>query len=373
MARILPTPADLQIPEPARMTPRAKVRAGSGAADGHWRDVAGTSNTILATHAAGVQISQGWGDGQFVTTEVGYVERLRYRIPKVSSVHLAEDCWVHASAAAAGNVRFTCVANANTAVIAVPAAAAAFYSSAAPLDLTGGFVVDADGDYAEIVVEVQGTTIDILDLWTEALDYDPSGNYPGATGTLGGVVVDGAVVLDDDELDADEPLSSRLAHAVRSNVDAFADRRRVYLTWSGIIGTSAPSQHAWMTEYPHRITVPVIAGTRARGHKVIVWLHTRNTSLFDFHVYLQHGPDTRVAGKGPLNRVAVGLPAAHVTTILVPASDGEKWTGVLVELPEIRDQAPDVPQVYPGVVVLGLHSDPPDATRGLLGVCAWGR
>lgn len=343
------------------------MRAGSGAADGYFLDKGLALNAATSTYRAGGVASQGWADGQNVATSVPPLERLRYRVPKVSSAHLSARLLVVADAMAAGVVRLRRVdsgANQLTAAFAAPGV----YTTAA-LDLTGAFTSHIRGDYTDLAVDIMGTGVQLDDVFVWIEDHDPSGAYPGASGALNAGTIDGAWAFDDGELAADRPASARLLRGVRDTIAANDARLRVLRSWSGIIGETAATEHQWLTPYVHRAVVPVHGETRTRERLVQVWVRAYNNTLNDFDVVIAHGPGDALSAD---RAVWLGEDDPYITRITIPNSvPALTWYEKTVRIPESRDYARDFPGVYPGITNLHLHCGTGDANAGLAGYAAW--
>ena len=289
MTRIIPSRANFSFPDPTRAVADQRIEMGSATNSGRLRDLGQTVNLGHATAQADTAYAQSWVDGQFVyNAGAAFVERLRVRICKASDVHLALYCSARAYshiAPHAGKLRFTCVGNGNTTTIALAAPIVgpipASTTARSVLDLTGGFVAHAGGDYAEITVEIS----DACTVESIFLQYRETsgGLYPAADESMSaGVAADGFVPHDSDEVAFDAPVSADwLTRTIRSGIDIIRQRQRNLFVWSGINDVynilTQNTRYRFPAPMRHYFVAPVVANDSQGGRIGRIWFRADAT------------------------------------------------------------------------------------------------
>ena len=369
MARTIPAPANVALPDPRLAVPRRAILAGSASLDGHQRSFAEGLNLAFATSQADTAWSQGCADGQFVVNDAVVTERYRVRVPKVSDVHTDLLVSLHAFSHGAGTgvVTFTCVGNGNTAAPVLGGALA--LTARATLDCTGGFVADADGDYVEITVSTKNPCT-IRAVYAQWADLAPGALYPGADDALAAGPVGDFVPADTDEVAADQPASADwLAHR-RASLAQVRGRIKNFACWAGVQNSATASLYQWPAPMRYPVLAPIIAGTDQGLNTLTLWARGVFT-----------------AASGELGVQVIDFFSGRVLgEVSFAASSGTTWSKATVRLREQRSIG-DVPADYPGLMLLGLnfvgqlpylpgrqgYFPTYDATRCIDSVSLWGR
>ena len=369
MARTIPSPANVALPDPRLATPRRPILAGSASLDGHQRSFAEAVNLAFATSQADTAFSQGWADGQFVVNDATVTERLRVRVPKCSDSHTDLLVSLHAFSHGAGGgvVTFTCVGNGNTAAPVLGGALA--LTARATLDCTGAFAAHPGGDYVEITVSTKNPCT-IRAVYAQWADLAPGGLYPAADDALPAGPVGDFVPADTDEVSADRPASADwLAHR-RASLAQVRSRIKSFACWAGVQNSATASLYQWPAPMRYPVLAPVVAGTDQGLNTLTLWARGVFT-----------------AASGDLGVQVVDFFSGRVLgQVSFAASSGTTWQTATVRLREQRSIG-DVPADYPGLMLLGLHfvgqqpflpgvqaySTTYKATRCIDSVSLWGR
>jgi len=264
---------------------------------------------------AGNAIHQNWVDvGAGLDPGASWTETFRWRIPEVSKMHTTVRCRIYGnSASTTGQVRFKSVTGADTQAMTLTGAADAWFQTAA--DLT----VDASAGYDEVYFEVY----DDVDIRAVAVDYvqnDPSGNWPTTDGALAAGVLAGdtQIPMDDQDVQADAPLSSDLATIARTNLDQIYTRQRVYMNVSGTDAAHAGFDGNLTYGVVRRLWIPVWPGARRDGRELT--LHARGGGGT---VYIQHGAGGfQLMHPGNPDAETPGTPIADASTVHSLATPG---------------------------------------------------
>jgi len=369
VARTIPSPANVALPDPRLATPRRPILAGSASLDGHQRSFAEAVNLAFATSQADTAFSQGWADGQFVVNDATVTERLRVRVPKCSDLHTDLLVSLHAFSHGAGGgvVTFTCVGNGNTAAPVLGGALA--LTARATLDCAGAFAAHPGGDYVEITVSTKNPCT-IRAVYAQWADLAPSGLYPGADDALPAGPAGDFVPADTDEVSADRPASADwLAHR-RASLAQVRSRIKNFACWAGVQNSATATLYQWPAPILQPVLAPVVAGADQGLTSLTLWARGVFTSARgDLGVQVVDFFNGRVLGE-----------------VSFAASSGTTWAKATVRLSEVRT-VEGTPADYPGLMLLGLrfvgqspafglwsdYEATYNATRCIDSVSLWGR
>ncbi len=347
MTRVIPSRANFGFPDPTRAVADQRIEMGSATNSGRLRDLGQTVNLGHATAQADTAYAQSWVDGQFVyNAGAAFVERLRVRICKASDVHLALYCSARAYshiAPHAGKLRFTCVGNGNTTTIALAAPIVgpipASTTARSVLDLTGGFVAHAGGDYAEMTVEIS----DACTVESIFLQYRETsgGLYPAADENMSaGVAADGFVPHDSDEVAFDAPVSSDwLTRTIRNGIDIIRQRRRNLFVWSGVQNLPATAAlYRNPAPFRHYFIIPIAANAENEAGRLFqMWFRADAT-----------GGEIGVT-------VRTAVSDTELARVVVAAGTAQAWHDATFS--GFRSRSLNAPADYPGFLVCYVEFD----------------
>ncbi len=196
---------------------------------------------------------------------------------------------------------------------------------------------------------------------------------------------DGFCGVDEDEMAADEGLSSDLMVGIESDLGCIRDTPQTYFQWSGWRPVSGVAEkQAAMDAAPHSVVCPVWVGSWRDGYEIDVHVRAKSDPVDDVRIVIGVGRSI----KPPYARMAVITVAAaaatdwHTTTIRLPqnmrVAGGMPagWESVFMTVWPIG-QNPDV-----GNLAADLHrtrdnftagaGTPETTAGGVLSVSAWG-
>lgn len=290
-------------------------------------------------------ISQGWTDGQFAVSGARTL-RWQQRIPEWSALHTTRRLRCRVRTAAFGGVngvvRFESVGSGNTCDLTV-GAGAGWTESVAGAGANQDLLCTFAGGYDTIRVSPSTTagtlTIDVLQAeWRELANPLPS----GASGDT--------VAIDEDEVDVDRPLSSRLGMTILGTLRSVEQREQVYLGMSGLNGLSYSGRA--LDGIPpgliRGLSVPVHRGTQSQD-----WT-------------LEYAVNGGAGGAATAARiVSDGMDDERLAWVAAAAS----WKTGTIELVERMRREPQIPHPW---TRLGVKPEN-DAPTQVYNISIWGR
>ena len=191
---------------------------------------------------------------------------------------------------------------------------------------SGSLAVGFAGGYENITMHLLGdgaTPIEVVALLVR---------YPVLSSLAAGRLADGRIAVDDDDIEADNPLSARLGHDLRGCMVGLAGLPRVHANVSDLRNVDTATQDL-LAPYRHMLPGPRLPDTDDRALDLTVRIRT--TSAAAGKVYIRHSGDGE---RGPTAEVSVGAGAARsvsTTTIrqrpgrgIAPPTLGIDWQAV---------------------------------------------
>ena len=317
------------------------------------------ANWLLSQVARTTVISQAWaqtgGAGVCRRTAGTLAECASWQIPElvgVTSVHVTLIARVAAGPVTTHAIDVRSASGAATLTIDSAdglSTSLALYS--------GTLAVAWAGGYETITMHLAGdgaTPVEVVSILVR---------FPPLSSLAAGRRADGRIAVDDDDLEADNPLSARIGHDFRACFSALAALPRVHANVSDLRNVDTATQNL-LAPYRHSLPVPRLPDTEDRALDLTV--RVRTTSAADGLVFLRHSGDGE---GGPTVSVQVGAGAARsVSTATVRQRPGR---GIGAQTRDIEWQAVAVLPPHDAFFVDRLQPDAStvDAVHGIL---VWG-
>ncbi len=329
MARTIPAPTNIVLPDPRKIVPTKTIFEGTAVEPGHWADaIVPLHNLGQAMMHAQPVFQQMFAADIYQFVFGGFTTMFEITLPKLSNRHnfLTFRIYGHSPAGAAGGFcKFTALTSLTTATVTLPAGPAPSWTAAATfLDVTLAFPVL---DFETLRFEVDGD-VDIVVIDLEWNELRPLGNYPALDDEM--VVaqsIDNSWPLDTLEVAADRSVRSEFGETLFDTITDLSARVRVYTSFINFIN-QPPVVNNETDPHPYRVIVPVQdnggGGHELRWRMQVVpdpGQETYHFIQFSGQATIADGRAVDIAGVGAFGFWRVTIPAAAAVAVWVSSED----------------------------------------------------